>query len=521
MTDRGWDFKLWWVLAAGVGLACGQSVAHPVEPAEFLSRLESQAQRGRDEYRVPGVALAVVHRGRIVLAQGFGVADQDSGRAVSADTVFQVASVSKSVTAWGVLGLVAQGRLDLDTPVQELLTRWRLPPSSFDADQVTLRRLLSHTAGLGVHGYPGFSPERTGAALVDVLAGTSESPYGPGGGVRMQRPPGTFQYSGGGYTVLQLVVEEATGEPFAEYMQRAVFEPLAMSRSSFRWTPTVEDQLATPYSWNQARLPSYRFTAQAAGGLYSTVLDLARFVIGLQEVPAPDSTRPAAETSPFLPQDGTRGAYGLGFALERTPEGAVMASHQGANRGWRSLMAALPGQGDGLVVLSNSDRALPLIMDLFCSWGAWTTGSELASCWAEGRRRGTVRAVAGLAGLGLLLNGSWFFIALVGARRVPFWRLPPRSQLWSLVKVSFPVGVICLWWLFWYTDEVVLRREGVGNFTPVASMPPTFFWLSLAVFAWCLLGVARALLPLRARVRTQARRDPSRGGPGTVSLLSN
>ena len=132
-----------------------------------------------------------------------------AGRPVDGDTVFQAASISKTLTAWGVMRLVEQGALELDAPVGRYLTRWQLPPSPYNHDGVTIRRLLSHTAGLSLHGYPGIAPEQPLPTLEESLSGGH-----PGAeDVRVVSEPGTtYAYSGGGYTLLQLVVEEVTGE---------------------------------------------------------------------------------------------------------------------------------------------------------------------------------------------------------------------------------------------------------------------------------------------------------------------
>ena len=225
------------------------------------------------------------HAGNAVFAliEGGSLYDEHAasvGDPVDRDSVFQVASLSKWITAWGVMALVEQGGLDLDAPVSSYLTRWALPESEFDNDGVTTRRLLSHTAGLtdGL-GFAGFEPGMPVQTLEQALTHTADASPGASGVVRVGLEPGTeWRYSGGGYLLLQLLIEEVTGESFEAYLQRVVFEPLDMSHSSFHWTPAQGSKLAAFYDVDSTPATHYRFTALAAASLYTSVSDLTRFV---------------------------------------------------------------------------------------------------------------------------------------------------------------------------------------------------------------------------------------------------
>jgi CubicO group peptidase (beta-lactamase class C family) len=184
-----------------------------------------------------------------------GVHAVSVGEAVDVNTVFQVASLSKWITAWGVMALVERGALDLDAPVGAYLTRWSLPESEFDNDGVTPRRLLSHTAGLtdGL-GYAGFEPGAPVQSLEESLTRTADASPGAGGVVRVGYEPGAeWRYSGGGYALLQLLVEEISGESFEEYMQRTVFRPLGMVRSSYDWRPKADRSSRRSTTWTRGR----------------------------------------------------------------------------------------------------------------------------------------------------------------------------------------------------------------------------------------------------------------------------
>jgi CubicO group peptidase (beta-lactamase class C family) len=155
-------------------------------PTGLVQAVEGAARQATTTSTAPGLAVALVHHGQLVWAAGYGVADRMTGQPVTAATRFQVASLSKPVTAWGVLRLVEAGRIGLDEPVPGHLRRWRLPPSPFDADGITVRRLLSHTAGLSVHGYVGQTSERSLPSIAASLAGET----GDGFPVELLEAPG-------------------------------------------------------------------------------------------------------------------------------------------------------------------------------------------------------------------------------------------------------------------------------------------------------------------------------------------
>ena len=244
---------------------------------DFRTDLDGEIPALMQSHGVPGVAIALLHGGE-VWVQSYGDADTATGRPVTADTVFQAASVSKSISAWGVMRLVEEGRLGLDVPVSRYLTRWHLPSTSFDPEGVTVRRLLSHTAGISVSGYLGYDPAAPLPSLETEL-GVGPDAAESNGAVRVIYPPGEeVHYSGGGYTLLQLLVEEVSGQSFADYLKQQVLAPLGMTQSTFEWSPSVREAIATPYRTDGTVLPQYRFMAKAAGGLLTTAPDLARFV---------------------------------------------------------------------------------------------------------------------------------------------------------------------------------------------------------------------------------------------------
>lgn len=310
---------------------------------------------------VPGAAVALLRDGDVAWIAGYGYADLEWEEPVESTTVFNIGSISKTVAAWGVMRLVEEGKIDLDAPIDNYLTRWHLPPSEFSHDGVTMRRLLSHTAGLSLHGYPGFRPDERLPSLDASLSGATNG----SGDVRVVIEPGTeWRYSGGGYTLAQLVVEEVTGESFADYMRRAVLSPLGMRNSDYDWTPEIEARAATPYGSLGDPVPGPRFTAAAAAGLQTTAQDLAAFVAaGLRPRLLRGETvrlmqRPANDASP---------EYGLGYGIIDSSRETIVG-HGGANTGWMAFIAMAPATGDGLVVLTNGSNGDAVHRQVTCLW---------------------------------------------------------------------------------------------------------------------------------------------------------
>jgi CubicO group peptidase (beta-lactamase class C family) len=340
-----------------------------------------------DGYEVPGVSVALVSNGRLVWAAGYGSADPKTGRRVTPETVFAVNSVSMPVTAWGIMRLVEQGIIDLDVPIESFITRWRIPPSSFDTNQVTVRRLLSHTSGISP---AGFNPRAD--SLEESLQGPP--PWGPP--AILERQAGEFVYSEHNYTILQIVLEEVTGKSFAAFMQKEVLQPLDMEASyEVSWDLALAAAVTQAFG-DQRRLVTN--AVQAPFGLSSTAPDIARFIaahfpnqdsdtpgrgvvspesIGLMVAPAVEGV---AEL-PFSPPVSIR--YGLGYVVEASSFGSRLISHFGYFAGWMSNLALLPESGMGIVVLSNGDKSGPQFnQHILCEWLAANEGDDGGTCGA-------------------------------------------------------------------------------------------------------------------------------------------
>ncbi|MBA3627702.1 MAG: beta-lactamase family protein [Chloroflexi bacterium] len=362
--------RRWWAVAAAhtlVSCSCS-STANDIPPGDleaFVQHLDATVPGLLEDHEVPGATVSLVHDGVVAWSGAYGVRETVSGEPLRPDDVFQVASVSKSVAAYAVMRLVQEGRLDLDVPIARYLTRWRLPDSEHDAEGVTARRLLSHTAGLSTDSYPGLPPGVPLPALEESLGGV------PGIELvhQVEAPGAVYRYSGGGYTVLQLAVEEVTGKTFADSLAESVLTPLGISDSSYAQAPPAE--AATPHGVDGDALPWYGFTELAAAGLASTAPDLARFLAAGIVDPDPINGLAPDRISDLLePAAGTDGSFALGFFVRRAA-GTTYVGHTGANAGWRTRILAIPGRGAGIVILTNSEAGEPVHTGIGCKWIAW------------------------------------------------------------------------------------------------------------------------------------------------------
>ena len=355
-----------------------RGVSTPIAPRGDARAFMAAAIERVKDAGIGNCALALIENGRIFDSYFYSVGDP-----INDTTLFQMASVSKWVTAWGVMALVQHGRLELDAPVSRYLMRWRLPPSAFNNDDVTVRRLLSHMAGLSDGlGYLGFPPGTPAQSLEESLTYAADHEPGADGHVRVGRAPGShFQYSGGGFALLQLIVEEVTHDQFAHFMQQAVLDPLGMVRSTFDEDLAMARGIATSYEGSAPAI-HYHFSAPGAASLYSDVTDLARFVMA--HFPSEDGALPGRGVLPpeslvemRAPAARMLGAeiWGLGMQLYgRSGTSDHVFGHGGIN--WPAINHAVridPVARSGIVILSSGSNEFATW--LAADWEHWKTGT--------------------------------------------------------------------------------------------------------------------------------------------------
>jgi CubicO group peptidase (beta-lactamase class C family) len=311
-------------------------------------------------YNVPGLSIAVIDNFKIAWAKGYGVTAAGSSTPVTVHTLFQAGSISKPVAATGTMSLVEHGQLSLDENVNQKLKSWQVPDNEFTKDQkVTLRRLLSHSAGLTVHGFPGYAVGTPIPTLVQIFNGEPPANTAP---IRVEFVPGTkFQYSGGGITIEQQLVMDVTGKPFPQFMRETVLDKIGMSDSSYEQPlpPARAAATATGTSADGTPIPGkwHIYPEMAAAGLWTTPTDLAKFGIetALSKQGKANHVLDQATTREMLKPQIEQ--VGLGFFLGqyKNPE---EFGHEGDDAGFQALLIMFADSGKGVAVMANSENGV-------------------------------------------------------------------------------------------------------------------------------------------------------------------
>jgi CubicO group peptidase (beta-lactamase class C family) len=437
-------------LVAGPG-ARGDAAPLPQALSDIVA-----ARMDRDG--VPGVVVTLIEDGRATWTGAFGLADPEARRPMTPDAVFRGESVSKPVTAWAAMVLAEAGRLDLDAPASDCLTRWRPPPGT---PSFTARQLLSQTAGLGLGDFAARYPP--GGDRPDLPTHIAQD-------FAMIGPPGArFAYSDTGFNLLELMIEDCAGEDFATFAAREIFAPLGMVTATYDWPgpgmPVGHDLRGFPVA-------PYVYPGRGSGGLFASAADIARLAEAslLPEAQTVLSAgavgmlhQPAARVGGLfgLAADG----YALGHFTETLSDGRAAVWHGGQGYGWMTHLHLVPETGDGIVILANSQRAWPLFADVLRAWSegigaapvgmsrvlwaeriAWglmclLSAMSVVALAARRRCRGNRRAVRAMAGLAALPLVGWPLWAATQDYLFLFSILP---RLWPWLALVFVVAGVSL-----------------------------------------------------------------------------
>ncbi|MCR3956272.1 MAG: beta-lactamase family protein [Gudongella sp.] len=339
----------------------------------FTGHLDGDVPEMMDHYEIPGASIGIIEAGELRWKGFYGYADIEGEREITEDTYFRVESISKSVTAWGVMKLVEDGMIDLDEPITKYIREWSFPESRFSYDTITTRHLLTHTSGMPLGDFlDRYSPEGEVPSLEESL-GTKAIP--------MAEPGKGFTYSNTGYNLLELLVEEVTGRDFAEYMKEKVLGPLGMDNSTYDWGDLPEGSVPTGYDMEGTPVESYVYPEKASGGMFATLEDVAAFMIagmgeeygGGKNVLTSKSLdqlyRPAVESIGIygLVFDG----YGMGYYLEDLSNGQRSVANGGQGGGVMTYFHYVPETGEGIVILTNSQRSWPFFGRIIDDWARW------------------------------------------------------------------------------------------------------------------------------------------------------
>lgn len=350
------------------------AVEHNLAPMYVLEghpAVQSDLRQRMADLHVPGVTIAALCNGKLDWARGYGVLEL-GGAPVTPQTLFAAESMSKPITALAVLTLYDQGKVDLDRNVNVYLKRWKLPESSFPgAKTVTVRQLLTHTSGIGTHNGELYDASKPLPTLLNDLGGAAPSRTPA---VRIEDTPGRFHYANGGYEVLQLLIEDVTGERFDAYVRSHVLQPAGMTSSTYDVPRSAQlaRQAATAYLGDHAIPPGKYYNPNAAaGGLWSTPSDLVKLLLELQREYDGKSSRILRQSTMRQmltpgPQMMPGRLQGLGFIIGGKP-GSQFIEHGGSGIFQDDMVAYIQGGQDGLVVMTSSSSAGVLVDEILRS----------------------------------------------------------------------------------------------------------------------------------------------------------
>jgi len=352
-------------------------------PAEFIAsnllpitRIAGEDVRYRMQdrlkhYGCPGVGVAVIEEGELAWAAGYGHIEDGKTACVDADTMFSGASISKPVAAVLALQLVERGVFDLDVDVNRYLKSWQVPDSEFTrVTPVTLRWLLCHKAGTTIHGFGRFAPDKPLPRALDILRGKVSFMNGETNGVRADKVPGgTTRYSGGGTTIVEQMLEDATGKRFHELARQNVFEPLNMTHSTFEMPLPARYHATTAVGHEEGKALPEKFACVpsiAAGAIYCTPSDFARFMIACRDayLGRRNAILGHALAEQMMTIQGEHGEFGLGWEILGTGSNRRFG-HGGSNDGYQCESTCYLKDGKGAVVMTNADSGLIFYWEVF------------------------------------------------------------------------------------------------------------------------------------------------------------
>ncbi len=460
----------------------GNHVGVQMAPEELGRYWEHRIPRLMQALDIPGAAVAVVVEGRPVWTGYFGWADQEARRPMAEDTLFQVGSIAKYVTGWGIADLQDAEKLKLDGALTEYLTSWWPPTDAETVGSLTIRQLLSHTAGTGLgpinQRYRPDDPDipELRAALTDHFQWTGAA--------------GThFSYSNTGFNILEVLVEDVSGLEFSAYMDQHVLQPLGMADASFGLQPDRVERLATGYDARQRPVAAYVYPESASGGLFASLKDIAAFVAA-GAVVSTGATPNASVQRLYQPQTAIPGVYGqvfshygLGHFLEYLGGEQLAVSHGGQGYGWMNHFHLIPETGHGIVILTNSQRSWPFFAQLLTDWSRWL-GYDSIGMGVILQATAAVWVLIGLLLYLLLWRTETLIRGLVTGRRRLSWSITHRR--WP-GWVQLGSAALLLAGLAWANSQPYLLLTAI--------LPKASSWLGAALLFAALLLVVESVAP--------------------------
>lgn len=417
------------------------------------------------KYNPQGAEIVLIKNGEVEDIRNYGYADVEKGLKVDNDTRFKIASISKTVTSFAVMKLVDEGKLDLDKPINSYLSKWKLPDSEFDEEKVTLRTLMSHTSGItGIAdwNYDEYVP-------IEKLLKDQN--------LKLKREPGeVFEYSEtAGFGICQLIIEEVSGMKFEDYMVREVFPRLNMRNTNYEDSAEEGQVLAIPYAGRNKPVKTSHMVSAGAGGVTTTGSDLAQFVINLIKY-YNDS-----QSEMFIPQKNTKsqfGEYGLGIIPRKLENGKVVYEHNGTLIGYNAQIVFDPVSGDGLVVVTNSDKAYYLPYELMDKWGENTLGAAVKDPVMN-----EIMFSVKLCDVILLLIVTALFIRVIFRIKTKKIGIIDfrKNKMKIIVSAAISLILIIIYYLTFYSDIIFDKVFNFSNNYLFTFFPPSFKFINIGL----------------------------------------
>lgn len=459
---------------------CVHIEVNAIDKDEFSFHLNERINYLMRYYDIPGVSIALIEEGEVVWVNAYGYADVEQQREMTTDTVCRVQSISKSVTAWGVLRLAEDGLIDLDSPVKKYINSWNFPISDQSYNEITVRQLLTHTSGLVLGDVMDQYPINTPIpSLRDNL--TKEARF-------FQKPGQSFSYSNVGYNLLELMVEDVTSQTFEEFMSNEVLAPLKMETATFVWNEGINPEVPVGYNTKGEPVPVYVYPEIASGGLFASVEDIAHFVAaGMSDNPVLSSESLLEMYDPAVTVKGVyryvSNLYGLGHFIEQSSLGLKAVWHGGQGNGLMTHFHAIPETGDGIVILTNSQRSWPMISYILRDWTEWNSYDSV----------GMSNIVYAIIGLQIVI-GFIFLIVLWQLSRLILGVLS-GSRKFTLINKRFRLRRLLQVTIF-IVLSAVLYWGGTRDYLFLTSVFPVLsIWLGRAVLSVATVSLLSAYLP--------------------------
>jgi Beta-lactamase class C and other penicillin binding proteins len=443
--------------------------------------LEEKVNSVIKKYKVQGASFAIIKDGQVASIHNIGYSNMKQKKKVEDNTAFKIASISKTVTAYAVMQLVDDKKLDLDTPVQNYIKNWKLPETKYDNDKVTLRTLMSHTSGISDSSEFGYTEP-----LPSIEQALTQR------NIRLIREPGTkFEYSSfSGFAICQLVIENITGEKFEDYMKNHIFTPLDMKYAGYYNQSESNVTMATPYAGINKPVDITPIVMTGAGGISATSSDMANFVVGLIKYYR------AGEREMFQAQKATKsvfGVYGLGIIPHKLLNGTIVYEHNGTLTGWNAQIAFEPHSKNGIVFLCNSDKGYYLTNEVMRLWSKEITGYAVEDKAFEDNMSNIISFVwVILTLISSLLLYTFVQEVYLKKRRLLVGR---KSRAKWLITTLFFSMVPLVWYGVMYSDVIFKIFFDTSNYEPFTFFTRNIDWIGFSLILMSSTFILRTAYP--------------------------